>query len=90
MSCPDPEILIAYSSGKLSAEAATEVERHAEGCHRCAARLADMPIDEPLLAELRDMLKARDELQSTLNELADSEERITSTLFPRKDPRLPA
>src|SRR4051794_19569633 len=51
--CPSDHELQNLLLGLLSEEASLLVERHLEGCADCATRLARLPLQDPLLKDVR-------------------------------------
>lgn len=51
--CPEAASLVDYASGALAADAFAFIEAHLEGCLRCAKSLAELPINDELVQEIR-------------------------------------
>jgi len=58
MTCPDPETIEQYSSGRLPAERAAEVARHLEGCPTCQAQVEQCIANEHLLTQLKELARS--------------------------------
>jgi len=79
--CPDEQTLTMLAKGELSDELAAATEAHLEKCRRCAEALANLPVDQDLVARLRDLESSRSEIESALKGLAEVERRTATTLF---------
>ncbi len=79
--CLTQEALEALARGGLDAATRSEAEKHVEVCGRCAAALAHLPIGEDLLADIRDLHRAREQIRPALSQLAQTQRRLTTTLF---------
>ena len=79
--CLNAESLEALARGRLPEAARADAEKHVEGCRRCAEALARLPVGEDLLASIRDLHRAREELRPALAQLTQAQRRLTTTLF---------
>jgi hypothetical protein len=80
-SCLTDSELERFARGKSTPSAAAAAEAHLERCGRCAARLAELPIDAELLTELKDVERVRRERVAVLARLAQEARRATTMIF---------
>ncbi len=79
--CIDNQTLLAYAAGSLGAQAAESVEAHLTECRRCAETVARAPVNDELVVRIRELERARPEIEAALSGLAEVQQRVTSTLF---------
>ena len=79
--CLDNDTLERFVAGKLSAEENAAAEAHLESCRRCAEALDKLPVGDETIDAIRDLTRSRNEINSSLARLNETEQRVTSTMF---------
>ncbi len=69
-SCPLPEVLAAYSVGKLSPEQTQAITEHVEACESCEESLEDLDNDDTLVVALQRHGPSESELDENVREVS--------------------
>jgi anti-sigma factor RsiW len=78
MGCPDHTTLEQLARGELPEAEMAGVQAHSETCRRCAKQLAALPIDDDLIAEVRELEVSREAIAPALSMLPEIERHLTT------------